>query len=192
MSNNYTVFNNLVNDISAKTGMEESEISKLVGRNHGYISQLRSRYKNHGEEPSEKFIEHLRLHFYSNGKIIIPHKDKLTDKKHTVTVEEKESELQGLIKVTQVFADAHLGLVRSHEILNENHKTALAQNDVLIRMADKEKVQVNLNSRSDNFLISEDFAVKLAEALSQKYSLSESDVRKDIGRTLFALQETMK
>ena len=62
-SNNNSEFEVLVQKISEATTMNDKEISLKVGRNAGYIAQLRSRIKNGEEEIPVKFIDLLKLHF---------------------------------------------------------------------------------------------------------------------------------
>jgi len=62
-SNNNTIFKNMLIDIADKTGFTDKQISLKVGRNSGYIAQLRSRIKNNTEEVPQKFIDLLKLHF---------------------------------------------------------------------------------------------------------------------------------
>ena len=105
------------------------------------------------------------------------------------TTKEKESELQALLSITQVYAESHLGLVRSHEILNQNHTTALAQNEELIKLVGKDKGQkINLNSSSNGQPMNQTFVRLLGEFLAKRYSLNENDLFVDIGNTLSAFQ----
>ena len=121
------------------------------------------------------------------GKKEIEVDKEINTKENTAT--EKDSELLNLIRVTQTFAESHLGLVRSHEILNQNHTTALAQNGDLIRMVEKDKGQkINLNSVSNGQPMNETFVRLLGEFLAKKYSLNENGLFVDIGNTLSAFQ----
>ena len=104
---------------------------------------------------------------------------------------EKESELHALIRVTQVYAESHLGLVRSHEILNQNHQIALVQNDELIKMVGKDKGQkINLNSASNDLPTNETFVRLLSEFLANKYSLNQNEILLDIGSIVLLSRET--
>lgn len=61
-SNQNEVFLELVNKITEATGKKEPEIAISVGRNAGYISQLKSRMKR-GDIVPGSFIELLKLSF---------------------------------------------------------------------------------------------------------------------------------
>jgi len=63
LDNKYSDFENLIKKISIEFGLSDGEISKAVGRNEGYISQLRSRHKKDGSLPPDKFVETLKLRF---------------------------------------------------------------------------------------------------------------------------------
>lgn len=69
-SNNNIEFEDLVQRITNATGLNDKKISLKVGRNAGYIAQIRSRLKgiDPGEVPS-KFIDLLKLHFAKELKI---------------------------------------------------------------------------------------------------------------------------
>lgn len=71
-SNSSDVFLELIHKITTATGKTEPEIAVMVGRNKGYISQLKSRMKNGNEVPAS-FIELLKLRFANvlNTKIVI-------------------------------------------------------------------------------------------------------------------------
>lgn len=56
------IFLRLIEDITKTTGQTEPEIAMAVGRNKGYIAQLKSRMK-HGEDVPDSFVDLLRLRF---------------------------------------------------------------------------------------------------------------------------------
>lgn len=58
-----TEFEILLQEITEKTGLSYTEISRKVGRNDGYIAQIKSRIKNNLDEVPDKFMELLKLHF---------------------------------------------------------------------------------------------------------------------------------
>ena len=131
--------------------------------------------------------------FYRDFMKVYGKKEEETVNKEVHTIDKnttaKESELQALLNITQVYAESHLGLVRSHEILNQNHTTALAQNDELIKLVGKDKGQkINLSSTPNSQQATETFVRLLSESLASKYSLNQSDLRREIGSTLIALQ----
>jgi hypothetical protein len=63
LKNNFEIFSDLLKLIEDQTGLGEKDIAVRAGRNSGYISQLRSRFKNKGEDIPPKFIELLKLRF---------------------------------------------------------------------------------------------------------------------------------
>lgn len=67
MEKKFAIFESLIAQITANTGLDDKDISVKVGRNSGYISQLKSRYKNEGKDIPEKFIDLLKLHFATNN-----------------------------------------------------------------------------------------------------------------------------
>lgn len=113
MSDNYKIFNDLVNDISIKTGMKELEISKFTKHNSGYIANVRSKYKNHGKDPSEKFIDRLRLHFYKDGVIINP-------KKEPQKEPQKETETKPVDLSQAIIRDLSKSIIVLSETVNSN------------------------------------------------------------------------
>lgn len=62
MANRNEIFEQLLKEITERTGKSEKEIAIAVKRNPGYVAQLRSRIQN-GEEVPQKFIDLLRLNF---------------------------------------------------------------------------------------------------------------------------------
>ena len=135
--------------------------------------------------------------FYRDFMKVYGKKEEETVDKEVHTIDknttEKESELQALLNITQVYAESHLGLVRSHEILNQNHTTALAQNDELIKLVGKDKGQiVNLNSAPNGLQVTETFVRLLSESLAKKYSLNQNEILSDIGSIVLSFQSSIK
>jgi len=67
LSKEYEKFDSLIKTIIERTNLTEGQISTAVGRNAGYIAQIRSRHKTKGEEIPTKFIDLLKLHFGIHG-----------------------------------------------------------------------------------------------------------------------------
>ena len=87
MSKGFKIFEEFIKNISDRYNLTEEEIALQVGRNKGYISQLRSRNKSNGDEVPEKFMSLLKLHFanYKNSEETQsnePFHSKLLDKKN--------------------------------------------------------------------------------------------------------------
>ena len=65
-------FDSLIDQISKNTGLSDKDISLKMGRNSGFISQLKSRIKNNNEEVSKKFLDALKLHFANYNEVSEP------------------------------------------------------------------------------------------------------------------------
>ena len=155
-------------------------LSVLFKKNKGEVSTYLNGKKPLPDDCYKTFIQQYKKPVQTDNKELPPVGNVTT---------EKESELQALLSITQVYAESHLGLVRSHEILNQNHTTALAQNEELIKLVGKDKGQkINLNSSSNGQPMNQTFVRLLGEFLAKRYSLNENDLFVDIGNTLSAFQ----
>ena len=159
-------------------------LSVLFKKNKGEVSTYLNGKKPLPDDCYKTFIQQYKKPVQTDNKELPPVGNVTT---------EKESELQALLSITQVYAESHLGLVRSHEILNQNHTTALAQNEELIKLVGKDKGQkFNLNSAPNGLQVTETFSRLLSEFLANKYSLNQSEIRKDVGRILLSFQDSTK
>jgi len=121
MSNSYAIFEELLNDIMQRTGHDEAEICRLCDRNPGYISQIKSRYKNKGEEIPKKFVDLLRLRF------AMP--DNKTQK---VDNDKNELSLHSLIESNKVLVETNKELTELLKvIINSNSAHSAPSQDTL-------------------------------------------------------------
>lgn len=125
-SNNNIEFETIIKKISQSTGLNDKEISLKVGRNAGYVSQLRSRIKNSEEEVPIKFNKLLKLHFANlfldnqlkEDEVIYQKKQDLSN---------KESDLNALIESNRNLSAAKLVDAEAGLLLAKTNASLTAQ-----------------------------------------------------------------
>jgi hypothetical protein len=132
-SNNNDVFLQLVKDITYWGNLDEEEICVLVGRNKGYISQIKSRIKSGKADVPEGFINLLQLKFA----------DILKRKNATAIVEDAPG--QTLVLIVRVLSKVNI--LFSNEAQKIAAMTGENEQDVLNRM--NADVQEEANSLFD-------------------------------------------
>jgi hypothetical protein len=156
LSKDFAYFEKLVKTISVNTGLKEEDIAIKAGRNRGYISQLRSRYKSKGEEAPEKFIELLHLRF---AKEKIPEIPAPEDKK-----DEGNSLMASLIQANLVNAKSIEKLTDTNQaLINEKIKSPNTGNINYLALQQKTK-ELAL------------YLQLFADALANKYGLDRENV----------------
>ena len=144
MSNNYTLFLDLLKDIMLRTGYDEAEICRLCDRNAGYISQLKSRHKKNGEDIPQKFIDLLKLRFAIKGK------DQTKTSKDINTLLDQNIEL----------IIAHKEVAIAHkELAIANKELAAANRELTIML----KNSINSNGQNSHQNLAEKVLHRIAE-----------------------------
>ena len=173
-------------DILEKKGISIASFSKQSGVNAERVHSWKAGRGNPKTEDSVLIQKWIDNHVINEGKDLQQDKEQHIIESATTG---KETELQALLTITQVYAESHLGLVRSHEILNQNHQIALVQNDELIKMVEKDRGQkINLNSASNDLPTNETFVRLLSEFLANKYSLNQNEMLSDIGNIVLSFR----
>jgi hypothetical protein len=164
LSKDFAYFEKLVKTISVNTGLKEEDIAIKAGRNRGYISQLRSRYKSKGEEAPEKFIELLHLRF---AKEKIPEVPAPEDRK-----DEGNSLMASLIQANLVNAE-------SIKKLSDTNQTLVNEKIIFPK---RDKANYPSKQHSVSYLLIHLHLI--ADVLSHKFGLDRENVLLVLGSTL--------
>ena len=168
-------------------GISIANFSKQSGVNPERMHSWKAGRGNPKAEDSELIQKWLDTYIYNNSKEISSENKAIVNESITTTA--KDSEVLRLLTLTEKITDSHLGLVRSHENLTIDHHKIINQNEYLTKVLEKDIGQkINLNSIPNSQQATETFVRLLSESLASKYSLNQSDLRRDIGNTLFALK----
>lgn len=130
ISKNNILFEQLLSIIVEKTGLTDKEISLKVGRNEGYIAQLKSRIKNNNEEIPTKFIELLKLHFASDHILREPEQEDIKENNLYMAMET----ISNLAQSNRVIADNNTTISQSQlKLVETNAELAIMIKEMINR-----------------------------------------------------------
>ena len=140
-------------------------LGKEIGIGGPTLSNIRNGRADITPDAYRKFCN-----LYLNGNITGPNVDtnRSIEKESPVGINEeiKDLEMKALLDITKIYAESHVGLVRSHENLTISHKHSLEDNSLLISMVER-KIYTNYDGAKENqqesFLAQPPLLMRLAD-----------------------------